>query len=88
LKNDLDKLAYTLAEIDDDDDVFMKKTFDFHKKATTRFDQLQVRYTSMDIAYKDALLYFGEDPRDMKPDEFFGIFVKFMSDWEVRACRH
>ena len=35
----------------------------------------------MDVAYKDVVSYFGEDPSDMKPDEFFGIFQTFTSSW-------
>jgi hypothetical protein len=55
---------------------------EFRDKAMERFDQLEIRYTSMDIAYKDVVSYFGENPGDMKPDEFFGIFSTFMSSWQ------
>ncbi|GAN04274.1 hypothetical protein MAM1_0059d03734 [Mucor ambiguus] len=83
LRNSLDNLVYTLTEIEkDEDNVFIEKTSDFFKNAMVRFNQLQVRYTSMTVAYNDVLLYFGEDPSDIKPDEFFNIFVKFISDWE------
>jgi hypothetical protein len=85
LKSDLDKLAAMLAvTAEDNDDMFHSKMSLFQSEAMVIFDQLELRYTSMDVAYKDVLLYFGEDPGDMKPDEFFGIFVKFISDWEVR----
>lgn len=39
------------------------------------YDQLQVRYASMDAACKDVLLYFGEDPSNIKPDEFFSMYI-------------
>lgn len=55
--------------------------YEFRDRAIERFDQLEVRYTSMDVAYKDVVTYFGEDPGDMKPDEFFGIFQTFTSSW-------
>ncbi|KAL9545835.1 hypothetical protein PS6_007998 [Mucor atramentarius] len=71
--------------IENDNDVFSEKTSDFYKNAMIQFDQLLVRYTSMDVAYKDVFLYFGEKAKDMKPDGFFSIFVKFMSDWEAHV---
>lgn len=55
--------------------------YKFRDRAIEKFDQLEVRYTSMDVAYKDVVSYFGEDPSDMKPDEFFGIFQTFTSSW-------
>lgn len=55
----------------------------FKDMAVEKFDQLEVRYTAMDIAYKDVVTYFGENPNDMKPDEFFSIFKTFTSSWEV-----
>ncbi|KAG1474349.1 hypothetical protein G6F56_000414 [Rhizopus delemar] len=54
----------------------------FRDRAIEKFDLLEVRYTSMDIAYKDVVSYFGEDPSNMKPDEFFGIFQTFLSSWK------
>lgn len=55
--------------------------YKFRDRAIEKFDQVEVRYTSMDIAYKDVVSYFGEDPSEMKPDEFFGIFQTFLSSW-------
>lgn len=62
-------------------DNYAKVMYEFRDRAIERFDQLEVRYTSMDVAYKDVVTYFGEDPSDMKPDEFFGIFQTFTSSW-------
>ncbi|KAI8883189.1 hypothetical protein K501DRAFT_219845, partial [Backusella circina FSU 941] len=64
------------------DDTFNKKMTQFRTEAINTFDQVEVRYTAMDVAYKDVLVYFGEDPSHVKPDEFFSIFSKFIADWE------
>lgn len=66
-----------------EDDRFVQVMSVFRDQSIEKFDQLEVRYTSMDIAYKDVVTFFGENPRDMKPDEFFGIFKTFTSSWEV-----
>ncbi|KAG1310055.1 hypothetical protein G6F64_004841 [Rhizopus arrhizus] len=57
----------------------MKK---FRDEAIEKFEELEVRYTSMDVAYRDVVTYFGENPDQMKPDEFFSIFKTFTSSWE------
>lgn len=62
-------------------DNFATVMYNFRDRAIEKFDQLEVRYTSMDVAYKDVVSYFGEDASDMKPDEFFGIFQTFTSSW-------
>ncbi|KAL9540551.1 hypothetical protein MBANPS3_009622, partial [Mucor bainieri] len=54
----------------------------FRNYAIEKFDDLEVRYTSMDVAYRDVVTYFGENPDQMKPDEFFGIFKTFTLSWE------
>lgn len=64
-------------------DNFAKTMVEFRDKALEKFEELEVRYTSMDVAYKDAVAFYGENPNEMKPDEFFGIFKTFTSSWEV-----
>lgn len=56
----------------------------FRDEAIEKFEELEVRYTSMDVAYRDVVGFFGENPDQMKPDEFFSIFKTFTSSWEVR----
>ncbi|CDS04805.1 hypothetical protein LRAMOSA07335 [Lichtheimia ramosa] len=63
-------------------DNFAKTMVEFRDKALEKFEELEVRYTSMDVAYKDAVAFYGENPNEMKPDEFFGIFKTFTSSWE------
>lgn len=64
-------------------DNFAKTMAEFRDKALEKFEELEVRYTSMDVAYKDAVSFYGENANEMKPDEFFGIFKTFTSSWEV-----
>jgi cytokinesis protein len=66
-----------------DGDNFAKTMYAFRNDAIDKFEQLEVRYTSMDVAYKDVVTFYGENPDQMKPDEFFGIFKTFTSSWEV-----
>ncbi|KAI8145922.1 hypothetical protein BJV82DRAFT_535287 [Fennellomyces sp. T-0311] len=63
-------------------DNFAQTMVAFRDKALGKFEDLEVRYTSMDVAYKDAVSFYGENPGEMKPDEFFGIFKTFTSSWE------
>jgi hypothetical protein len=72
---------YSNDYVAEPNDNYAKVMYEFRDRAIERFDQLEVRYTSMDVAYKDVVTYFGEDPGDMKPDEFFGIFQTFTSSW-------
>jgi cytokinesis protein len=65
------------------DDQYYKFVSQFQEEAVPKFDELEVRYTAMDIAYKDVVTFFGENASEMKPDEFFGIFKTFTSSWEV-----
>jgi hypothetical protein len=69
------------------DDQYYKSISEFQEEAIKKFDELEVRYTSMDIAYKDVVTFFGENAAEMKPDEFFGVFKTFTSSWEVRVNR-
>jgi len=64
------------------DDQYYKFVSQFQEEAVPKFDELEVRYTAMDIAYKDVVTFFGENASEMKPDEFFGIFKTFTSSWE------
>lgn len=63
-------------------DRFAEVLTSFRDQALEKFEEMEVRYTSMDVAYKDAVAYYGENPNEMKPDEFFGIFKTFTSSWE------
>lgn len=66
-----------------DGDNYAQVMRNFRNEAIEKFEELEVRYTSMDVAYRDVVSYYGENPDQMKPDEFFGIFKTFTSSWEV-----
>ncbi|KAI8353613.1 armadillo-type protein [Choanephora cucurbitarum] len=74
---------YPEDEEEPEGDNFAQVMRNFRNEAIEKFEELEVRYTSMDIAYKDVVTYYGENPDQIKPDEFFGIFKTFTSSWEV-----
>ena len=74
---------YPEDEDEPEGDNFAQVMRNFRNEAIGKFEELEVRYTSMDIAYKDVVTYYGENPDQIKPDEFFGIFKTFTSSWEV-----
>ncbi|KAG0169559.1 hypothetical protein DFQ28_004162 [Apophysomyces sp. BC1034] len=88
LRSGLQKLIQELDNHYEEDyeapagDHFAKVMRKFRDEAIGKFEELEVRYTSMDVAYKDVVGYYGENPDQMKPDEFFGIFKTFTSSWE------
>ena len=73
---------YTDVELEENDK-FPTIMKDFVRKGKQKFEELQVKYTSMQVAYKDVVTYFGEDV-NIKPDEFFGVFKMFITSFEVR----
>ncbi|CAJ0768525.1 4272_t:CDS:2, partial [Entrophospora sp. SA101] len=84
LEVELDK-NFTDVELEENDR-FPEIMRDFVKRTKSQFEELQLKYTSMEVAYKDVVSYFGEDPKSTKPDEFFGIFKTFISSYE--RARH
>ncbi|CAG8540895.1 117_t:CDS:10, partial [Acaulospora colombiana] len=75
------QMHYTDVELEENDR-FAEVMRDFVVKSQEKFEQLRIKYTSMEVAYKDVLSYFGEDPNNTKPDEFFGIFKIFITSFE------
>jgi hypothetical protein len=83
--NDLDiELQKNFTDVElEENDKFPSVMKDFVIKSKQKFEELRVKYTSMEVAYKDVVAYFGEDPNHTKPDEFFGIFKIFITSFEV-----
>ncbi|CAI2186042.1 20571_t:CDS:2, partial [Funneliformis geosporum] len=79
------KKNFTDVELEENDKFpsIMQK---FVISSQQKFEELQVKYTSMEVAYKDVVAYFGEDPKNTKPDEFFGVFKTFITSFE--KARH
>ncbi|KAG5458339.1 MAG: hypothetical protein BJ554DRAFT_1446, partial [Olpidium bornovanus] len=64
------------------DDKFVDMMTEFMSTAGEQFDNLDIRFTSMNIAYQDVVRMYGEDSSTMPPEEFFGIFRTFLSSFE------
>lgn len=56
---------------------------EFHTQAYGEFKRLFLLRNKMNEWYDKVVRYYGEDPAKMHPDEFFGIFKRFTSSWEV-----
>jgi len=58
---------------------------EYRTSATGRFEELEALYVNVDAKWKDAMVYYGENPRNKRPDEFFNIFARFLSSWKTSA---
>ncbi|KAG1443253.1 hypothetical protein G6F56_010741 [Rhizopus delemar] len=50
-----------------------------------RFEEIEVLYINMDAKWKHLMLFYGENPQRMRPDEFFQIFSRFIHSWKTCA---
>lgn len=75
------KLHY--ADDNDPEDRFAPVMREFYAEASAEFKRLYLLRNKMNEWYDKVVRYYGEDPAKMHPDEFFGIFKKFTSSWEV-----
>lgn len=66
-------------------DRFMQVMQEFCQSANDRFEELEALYVNVDFKWKDIMQYYGENPKTMKPDEFFQIFAKFIKSWKIAA---
>ncbi|KAI9477677.1 hypothetical protein BX667DRAFT_468661 [Coemansia mojavensis] len=53
----------------------------FVVEASEQFESLTSQFTSMEEAFTSAMLLYGEEPRGMAPEEFFGIFKTFTASF-------
>lgn len=53
--------------------------------ATRRFDEVETLYVNVDAKWKDTMTYYGENPRNQQPSEFFSIFARFLASWKQSA---
>ncbi|KAG1085104.1 hypothetical protein G6F42_021530 [Rhizopus arrhizus] len=70
---------------DDKHDRFFTVMEEYRTSATGRFEELEALYVNVDAKWKDAMVYYGENPRNKRPDEFFNIFARFLSSWKTSA---
>ncbi|KAI8143924.1 hypothetical protein BJV82DRAFT_609883 [Fennellomyces sp. T-0311] len=66
----------------DEDDRFLEVMSKHRTAATERFEELEMLYINMDAKWKDVMTYYGENPKVMRPDDFFSIFAKFGQSWK------
>ncbi|ORZ06045.1 hypothetical protein BCR42DRAFT_427576 [Absidia repens] len=69
----------------DENDHFLQVMTDHHKAATDRFEDLETLYLNMDAKWKNTMVFYGENPKAMRPDDFFSIFVDFLNNWKRAA---
>jgi uncharacterized membrane-anchored protein YhcB (DUF1043 family) len=63
-------------------DKFSATMHQFYKEASTEFKRVCMLSSKMDESYDQVVRFYGEDPKKMQPDEFFGIFKEFTNSWE------
>lgn len=64
-------------------DRFLQVMEEYCSTANNRFEELEALYVNVDVKWKDVMLYYGENPKTMRPDEFFSIFSQFIQSWKV-----
>ncbi|KAJ2778950.1 hypothetical protein GGI15_004029 [Coemansia interrupta] len=53
----------------------------FVVEATEQLEAMQSQFAAMEETYSNSVLLYGEDPRSMAPEEFFGIFKTFTASF-------
>ncbi|KAJ1658246.1 hypothetical protein IWQ61_002482 [Dispira simplex] len=64
------------------EDRFLLVMTSFHDIAKDRFTTIQQMYEDMQDQYQSVAQLYGEDPKRMPPEEFFGIFRTFSTSFE------
>ncbi|ORX66137.1 actin-binding FH2, partial [Linderina pennispora] len=72
----------TTSSASDPQDRFLLTVRRFLIEANEQFDALNSQFTAMEDAYSNSVLLYGEDPRSMTPEEFFGIFKTFTASFD------
>ncbi|CAO3642143.1 unnamed protein product [Cunninghamella blakesleeana] len=91
MRQNLKKLDQELKEywIDnkelEEDDQFLEIMMEHFKAASNRFEDLETLYLNMDNKWKNTMIFYGENPKVMRPDDFFSIFAQFTHQWKVTA---
>lgn len=66
-------------------DRFQQVMEDYRNSANNRFEELEALYINVDAKWKDVMLYYGENPKMMRPQEFFNIFSHFVHSWKTAS---
>ncbi|KAI8877777.1 actin-binding FH2 [Backusella circina FSU 941] len=80
LGDELDKHWKTLEG--SSEDRFYNTMDEYRTSASSRFEELEALYVNVEAKWKDAMSYYGENPKEMDPGEFFSIFSLFLSSWK------
>lgn len=56
---------------------------EFNEKASQQFQDITDLFERMTKVYEEVVVSFGEDPKAMSPEEFFGLFRNFMQSLDV-----
>lgn len=84
----------SIAEDDDEEeekqihvslDRFQQVMEDYRRSANNRFEELEALYINVDAKWKDVMIYYGENPKIMRPHEFFNIFSQFLHSWKITS---
>ncbi|KAG0177062.1 hypothetical protein DFQ29_005302 [Apophysomyces sp. BC1021] len=67
-------------------DRFAEVMAEHHEAAANRFEELETLYVNMDAKWKDVMTFYGENPKVMRPDDFFGNFAQFVASWKIAAA--
>lgn len=89
MRQDLKQLAIELGtqwqpeDVElDPEDKFLEIMTEHLQSADNRFEDLETLYINMDAKWKDVMVYYGENPKVMRPDDFFGAIAQFMISWK------
>lgn len=66
-------------------DRFYAVMTEFRNSVMERFEEIEALYVNMDVKWKNVMIYYGENPQTMRPDEFLDIFARFLSNWKTCA---
>lgn len=66
-------------------DRFYAVMTEFRNSVMERFEEIEALYVNMDVKWKNVMIYYGENPQAMRPDEFLDIFARFLSNWKTCA---
>lgn len=67
----------------DEGDRFFQVMSEHRDAAKNKFEELETLYVNMDAKWKDAMEYYGETPKSMRPEEFFEHLARFVDNWKV-----
>ncbi|XP_064489611.1 disheveled-associated activator of morphogenesis 1-like isoform X2 [Ornithodoros turicata] len=75
------ELEYLRSQPPQPGDKFVVVMKEFITSATYKFSELEESFQDMKHRYEKTVRRFGEDPQQLPPDEFFGIFDNFLTSF-------